>query len=478
MKKRIISLLLVICLATCMLPAVASADFIPEHTEHAYALYDLGLFKGMGTNADGTPDFALDNDITRAQSLVMLIRLLGEEDDALEFSKATPFTDINKHWAQSYIEYAYYKGYTNGMSATTFVPDDPANANMYLTFLLRALGYNDKIGDFSYDTAYLKAAEKHLCGEYEYIYNTPFFRDDCVYTSYNALFALMKDSNKALLTALVNSGAVNSEKVSLFYLDKRPFYDERFLDFGILYHVGSTLEQLKTLYPNGAYSEDVGFICSTVEGDEYSQVIFKFENGSSKPCTSVEGTLKNLLASNASQNISATDLANAVSGTVSANSIVSEFAKSSIVIYKNNGTYNGDSAFIYENRSYSEPEDTKLDLSGVWTCRDDYHEVFFDITDNGDNTLDIDLFDEQVGGTRFVEYHDVSFTSTDGITYVSEIIQDSYEWLWQFSIVVDDSLGSDLYNAKLICSMECIASNAYLQPNYSFPSDFIMSYYF
>ncbi len=51
---------------------------------------------------------------------------------------------------------------------------------MYLTFLLRALGYNDKSGDFSYGTAYLKAAETGVCKSGQYTSNT-FYRDDCVY---------------------------------------------------------------------------------------------------------------------------------------------------------------------------------------------------------------------------------------------------------------------------------------------------------
>lgn len=97
------------------------------------------------------------------------------------------------------------------MSATTFAPGETANANMYLTFLLRALGYDDSRGDFSYFTAYKKAAETGICRSGEYASGS-FYRDDCVYTSWRALLAGCSDESGSLASRLSAGGAIDGAK--------------------------------------------------------------------------------------------------------------------------------------------------------------------------------------------------------------------------------------------------------------------------
>ena len=164
MKK---ALILTLIFALCMslsIPAMAS-----EHDSYADALYSLGLFKGVGTDSEGDPIFALDESATRLQSLVMLIRLLGEEEAALSCTETHPFADVPVgHWAYSYVAYGYAKQYTSGSGANSFSPDLPATANMYLTYLLRALGYDDAAGDFSYEDAIAKAESVKLIPEDTY----------------------------------------------------------------------------------------------------------------------------------------------------------------------------------------------------------------------------------------------------------------------------------------------------------------------
>ena len=53
--KKLISLLLILTMLLCMAPAASAAD--AEATQAAETLYTLGLFRGTGTNADGTPIF-------------------------------------------------------------------------------------------------------------------------------------------------------------------------------------------------------------------------------------------------------------------------------------------------------------------------------------------------------------------------------------------------------------------------------------
>ena len=205
MKKKLLSLLLILCL-TALPIAGASAAYAPKYTVYADTLFGLGLFQGDGISPDGSPSYRLGDGMTRAECIVMLLRLLGEEDAALAADRAAPFRDMTGHWAIRYVSYAYEKGYTSGTGADTFSPDDKASAKMYLTFLLRALGYNDKAGDFTYAAAYEKAAELGVCPKGAYTTDAAFYRDDCVYTSYLALRTPQKGSSETLLDALVAVG--------------------------------------------------------------------------------------------------------------------------------------------------------------------------------------------------------------------------------------------------------------------------------
>ena len=134
MKKKLISILLASIMAFFLLPTAFAVT--EEATEAAEALYELGLFKGTGTNADGTPVFALENTPTRNQAVIMLVRLLGKEGEALSGTWELPFTDVAKEsTAYPYIGYAYANGLTNGTSATTYSGTNPIRANQYITFV-------------------------------------------------------------------------------------------------------------------------------------------------------------------------------------------------------------------------------------------------------------------------------------------------------------------------------------------------------
>ena len=134
--KQWISLLLALVLSLALaLPAGAAP---PEQEEAAaWQLYYMGLFQGTDTDAEGFPVFSLDRSPTRAQGVTMLVRLLGQEEDALAGTWTTPFQDV-PDWAAPYVGYAYEKGLTNGKSETRFDPDSTIRASEYLTFVLRA----------------------------------------------------------------------------------------------------------------------------------------------------------------------------------------------------------------------------------------------------------------------------------------------------------------------------------------------------
>ena len=140
------------CVLLCLILhfSILAAD---ENEQYADALNTLGFFNGTGNG------YELSRTPTRAEALVMLIRLLGAEKSALSEKNAHPFTDAA--WADAYIGYAYKNNLVKGMSDTEFGTALPMTNTQFATLLMRALGYSDDVGgQFTYDGAYEFALHK------------------------------------------------------------------------------------------------------------------------------------------------------------------------------------------------------------------------------------------------------------------------------------------------------------------------------
>ena len=208
--KRLFALLLALALAggVLLLPAQA-ADPVTAQSS-AQLLYDLGLFRGTGTKADGSPEFDLNRAPTRAEAVTMLVRLLGAEDEAAKAAQPTPFTDVPE-WARPYVEYAYKQGLTNGISADRFGSDSPVTAAQYLTFVLRALGYQDGT-DFFWSSAWTLTDNLGITAG-EYNENSKFLRGDAAVVSARALTAQRKTGDQNLLEYLVANKVITDRNL-------------------------------------------------------------------------------------------------------------------------------------------------------------------------------------------------------------------------------------------------------------------------
>jgi hypothetical protein len=175
-------------------------------------LKSLGLFQGVGTNPDGSTNFDLTRVPSRTEALVMLIRLLGKEAEANSGSWKHPFTDVPA-WAQEEVGYAYEKGLTKGSSPTEF-GTGPASVQMYLTFVLRALGYSDAAGgQFTWDKSEELARRVGILTDDVRL--DDFRRADMVLISEAALSARLKDSDMTLLEKLTSEGATAPSEQSV-----------------------------------------------------------------------------------------------------------------------------------------------------------------------------------------------------------------------------------------------------------------------
>lgn len=194
MTRRILSLLLALVLLLGLVPMAFAAD--SQAQDAAEALYQMGLFQGTGKNADGSPTFDLDRAPTRAEAVTMLIRLLGKETEAKSGEWDIPFTDVAA-WAVPYVGYAYANKLTNGVSDDRFGGSETVTAAQYLTFALRALGYESG-SDFQWNAAWELSDRIGLTyGQYG-AQTTRFLRGDAAVISYNALLLCPKGQSVTL----------------------------------------------------------------------------------------------------------------------------------------------------------------------------------------------------------------------------------------------------------------------------------------
>jgi hypothetical protein len=183
------------------------------HTPKADTLQKMGLFLGSENG------YELDRAPTRLEALIMLIRMMGEEKAAAAWTGTNPFTDLTG-WqgGWSYIGYGAEKGYTSGTTATTFSQNDPAGLDVYLTFVLRALGYSDAKGDFVWNrTSQSLAVQIGLMTQEQLddALASGFYRDHVVIISYNALNTSLKDGSMTLGQRLVQAGVITQDQLAL-----------------------------------------------------------------------------------------------------------------------------------------------------------------------------------------------------------------------------------------------------------------------
>lgn len=215
--KKLLSVLLALTLCLSLLPPVFAAG--DEAVEAAEALYALGLFKGTGTDENGKPIFELDRTPQRTEGVTMLVRLLGADEVAQDGDWEVPFTDV-PDWALPYVGYAYEAGLTKGTGDTTFGSTLEVNAAQYLTFVLRALGYEDgEDKDFLWNSPWTLTDELGIThGEYN-AETAVFTRGDVAILSYRALSAKVKDSELTLRDTMTLSGYVGYVTALLSIVD-------------------------------------------------------------------------------------------------------------------------------------------------------------------------------------------------------------------------------------------------------------------
>lgn len=202
MKKRLFAVMLVaVMLMAAVVPASA---YTTKQQNTADALNELGLFQGMGPSVG----YALDQNLTRAQGITLLVRMIGKEAEATSNTYRTPFVDV-ADWAAGYVGYAYTNAITNGMGPDKFGSDVQLNDYMFLTLVLRALGHSDADGSFVWNNPYALAKQVGLIDVAAA--DGVFTRGDAVEVFWNAMSAEIVGKGITLAQSLIDQGIFTAE---------------------------------------------------------------------------------------------------------------------------------------------------------------------------------------------------------------------------------------------------------------------------
>jgi len=178
-----------------------------DYASRADALAALGLFRGS------TGGYELNRSATRMEALVMFLRILGLENEALNSTAVNPFYDVPE-WAERYAAYAYEKGLVRGVGDHTYNASGLVTAQDYLTFLMRALGYTED-QNFSWSSAVTDAVRLGIItdSEQQTVTKQSFLRAHMVYLSWQAMLT-QKADHQLLLCSLRDSGTVSAKQAA------------------------------------------------------------------------------------------------------------------------------------------------------------------------------------------------------------------------------------------------------------------------
>lgn len=182
--------------------------------EAAMRLYYLHLITGTGSAANGCISFDLNRDLTRLEGAVMAVRLMGAEQDVMAGSYVHPYNDVPE-WAAGYVGYLHSCGLTEINTELMFYPDAPMSREIFMSYMLYALGYRIAAGDYSILNA---AALAEFAGIGVMDEEKPLTRGDAVTAMYNTLRTTMKNSTHMLSEKLAEMGIMShSDAVFLLW---------------------------------------------------------------------------------------------------------------------------------------------------------------------------------------------------------------------------------------------------------------------
>ena len=198
--------------------ALTSVKVAPEVTEQeaAQRLSYLGLLSGSGWK-DGKIDFELERNLTKLETLILTVRMLGVETEVLENPAEHPYTDVPE-WGSAYVGYFYENGVFAEEGPAEFLPDNNVSSEEFLTFMLYALGYTAQVEQYNPALSGVSGLRAGICTELK----ESITRGDAVMMMFRTLNATVNGSDKLLSQVLLEAESLSYQDVQflLWEMDK------------------------------------------------------------------------------------------------------------------------------------------------------------------------------------------------------------------------------------------------------------------
>lgn len=200
MIKKITSLVIAFAMLFSVTAFSASFTDVTDGTEKAQAidvLSELGVLSGMG---DGS--FAPKASLTRAQFAKIAVCMMGKTKEAVVTTAA--FSDVSySDWYSGYVNVVANEGIITGYPDGSFGANDSITYAQTITILVRLLGYSAEDVGHKWPQGYVdKAAVLGITDGVSFSSNDVINRETAALLIYRTLFADMKGTNTALVTKM------------------------------------------------------------------------------------------------------------------------------------------------------------------------------------------------------------------------------------------------------------------------------------
>lgn len=121
--------------------SLSATSVATKHKKSAEELKSYNIIQG-----DSSGDLMLDKNLKREDLIVILSRLMNDEERAKKYSSETKFTDL-KNASKVYLPYinwAVSNGYIHGVTKDKFGYGDYVTVRQYQAILLRILDYSSE----------------------------------------------------------------------------------------------------------------------------------------------------------------------------------------------------------------------------------------------------------------------------------------------------------------------------------------------
>lgn len=212
-------LVLAVIIGTVLGPIAAAAEVEPAASsttlEVRYAsdlAAELGVLLGDG---QGVTETYLSKATTRVQGVILTLRLLGKEKEALSYDGSNTFSDASSIGASIRPVLSYLKDHPElgwaGTGGNRFSPNEPITAQQVYKVMLESLGYRTGT-DFEYADTLSFAAGKGLSRSAN---ANPFTNRDLAAALMETLQAAPKGGTAPLADTLVKWGVISKDKAAL-----------------------------------------------------------------------------------------------------------------------------------------------------------------------------------------------------------------------------------------------------------------------